>query len=162
MGRYEEAEEVGDALLAIEPNNRLAQGNMADLMARQGRIDEALRFIQDHDLKERPQAVFVYAAAGLREELERVIEIMEPRSGLKIWLVHGYALLGDAERLLRNLKLAIDNHDPILNQLIGHGPYHDCTNFDGVKLGTIYDGEEVQGLLRQINFDQQSISCLKI
>ena len=79
-----------------------------------------------------------------------------------MWLAHGYALLGDVDGALRSLRKAIDNHDPYFGHLTGHGPYHDCVNIDGVKLGAIYDGEDVQAFLRPFDLDQESIRRLKI
>ena len=162
QGRLDEAQEAGEALLAIHPESDIGQASMVDLMARQGRIDEALALIENHSLQDYPQACFVYAAAGRRDEIERVIALNEARSGLKMWLAHGYALLGDIDSALRSLRKAIDNRDPYLRHLTGHGPYHDCVNIDGVKLGAIYDGEDVQALLSPINLDQESIRRLKI
>lgn len=85
---------------------------------------------------------------------------MEPHPGLKIWLTHCYALLGDLNGVLRSVKKAIDNRDPQLWHLSGYYSYN--ANIDGVKLGTTYDGKEVQELLRKIKFDQESLRRLKI
>ncbi len=162
LGRLDEAQEAGEKLLAVEVDNKTAHANMADLMARQGRIEEALAFLQDCGLQNSVQAGFVYAAAGLREELERVVKVMKGSSGLKVWLAHGYALLGDIDGVLRSLKQAIENHDTFLCHLIGHGPYYDCIDIDGNKLESTFEGPAVQEVMRQVNLDRESIGRLRI
>ncbi len=162
QGRLSESQDAMEALLALEPNHNATKASKLQQMARQGRIDEALSFIEDHGMQTYPQACFIYAVAGRREEIERVIAAMEARSGLKTWITHGYALLGDVKGVLRSLQKAIDNHDSGLWNLTGHGPHHDYVNIEGVKLESIYNRQEVQELLKQINFDRESISRLKV
>ena len=162
LGRLEEAQKVGEALLAVESDNRLALGNMADLMARQGRIDEAIAFLEKHGLQNYPQAGFVYAAAGLKRRLESVVNSMAARSGLKIWLAHGYALLGDVDQVVESVKQGIHNHDPVLAHLIGHGPFYDSVNLHGQRLETIFEGSAVQEVMRSVNLDRESTRQLRI
>jgi len=61
-------------------------------------------------------ACFVYAAAGRRDEVERIIAVFEARSGFKALLAHAYALLGDLNGVMRSLKQAIDNRDWLIFQ----------------------------------------------
>ncbi len=159
--RLDEAQDVGEALLELEPDNRAGQSNMVILMARQGRLEESLSYIEEHGMQASVQACSVYALAGRRDEIEKVITDMETRSGRSAMLTICYALLGDINGVLRALKEAIDNHDPLLFNLITHG-LDERVNIDGIKLGTIYKGPKVQALLKSINFDQKSLRRLKI
>jgi len=161
QGRLDEAQEVGEALLALEPDNR-PDANMASLMLRQGRLDESLTFIEEHGLQKSMQACTVYARAGRRDDIEKVIAGIEPRAGGKVMLTHCYALLGDIDGVQRALNEAIDGHDPVLWHLVPQGPLHEEVNIDGIKLGTIYNGPEVQKILRQVNLDQESIRRLRV
>jgi len=160
LGRLDEAENAMDTVLAMEPDHTLTKSNMLILKARQGRIDEGLAFIEKHGLQNYATACFVYAAAGRRDEIERVIAVMEARSGFKTGIAQCYALLGDLKSVLRCLKQAIDNHDELIFHLTG--PYHECIDIEGIKLGTMYDSEEVQELLTQANLDKESIRRLEI
>jgi TolB-like protein len=159
QGRLDEAQEVGEALLALEPDNRSV---MAILMSRQGRLDESLTFIEEHGLQTSFHACIVFARAGRRHDIEKVTADIEPRAGLKVFLTHCHALLGDIDGVQRALKEAIDGHDPLLWHLVPQGPLHEAVNIDGIKLGTIYNGPEVQEILRQVNLDQESIRRLKV
>lgn len=160
LGRLEEAQEAMNTVLSIEPEHTATRFNMLALMARQGRINEALTFIETCGLQECATACLVYAAAGRRDEVERVVAVLETHSGFNPWIAMGYALLGDLDGVLRSLKQAIDNHVSLIFHLTG--PFHECVDIDGAKLGLMFDSQEVQELLREANLDKESIRRLRI
>ena len=158
LGRLDEAQEVIDTELIIAPDSEVTLGNKADLLAQQGQIEAALNLLEEHKIQRSGWAIFVYAAAGRKDDIRRTMKALER----KVWIVHAHALLGNFDGLLHALQGAIDDHDPMLFQLAADGPYHKRLNIDGVRLGAIYDRQEVQMLLQKINMDRISSSGLKI
>ncbi len=162
QGKLEDAKLAIESLLAIEPKHDLTLANMADLLARQGKIAEALDVIDRHGLHAHGQACFVYAAARRPRAIEEMVSSLRRRSGLRVFLTHAYALLGNVDGVLESLSEAIENRDPSLSHFTGKGIYHNCVNVLGERLEQIYSGKPVQSLLGQIGFDREAIDALII
>jgi TolB-like protein len=161
--RWVEFDRTVETIFSIEPEHKNTWAWWAITKAERDRVDEAYEMIVAKGMQDWPHACFVYARQGDRDRIVDVIAKLEPLPGLRISLAHCYALIEDLEGVVRMVRAAVENHDPLLSTIVSKGRiYYRQLGINGRPLGDIYSSDEVQAVLREVGLDRRSIDAIRI
>ena len=158
--RWAEFDATVQSIFAIEPEHRIVSAWWATSKADRGEIDEAHEMIVANGMQDWPQACFVYARQGDTDRVRAIIAKLETQPGIRIWLAHCYALVGDLAGVVKTIREAVENHDPQLFHISGR--YERLLADPDSPFGGMYLSDEVQSVLREAGLDLQTIKALRV